>query len=104
MRAFSTKLFLIALVAAFLLSLAAAAQGGLRYTVNVTKFENKAGWHGSLDLGDALRMEFTNILQQTAKFIVLGEIIFPVFLEIVVEFVIEIIVFEIVERVIHFSP
>jgi curli biogenesis system outer membrane secretion channel CsgG len=73
MRAFLTKIVLITLVVAFFLPLVAAAQGGLRYTVGVTKFENKAGWRGSWDVGDAWGTVFTDILQQSGKFIVLGE-------------------------------
>ena len=29
------------------------AAGGLRYSITVTKFENKAGWYGQWDIGDA---------------------------------------------------
>ena len=47
--------------------------GGLRYSVTVTKFENKAGWSGQWDLGDAWGTVFTDILNQTGQFIVLGE-------------------------------
>ena len=54
--------------------LAAAAQsGGLRYSVTVTKFENRAGWHGQWDIGDAWGLVMTDMLNQTGKFIVLGE-------------------------------
>ena len=49
------------------------ASGGLRYSVTVTKFENKAGWSGQWDLGDAWGTVLTDLLQQTGKFIVLGE-------------------------------
>lgn len=51
----------------------AADVGGLRYTVTVAKFENKAGWAGQWDLGDAWGVIMTDILNQTGKFIVLGE-------------------------------
>ncbi len=61
------------LVLAVLLPVAAAAQGGLRYTVTVTKFENKAGWHGSWDIGNAWGTVFTDLLNQSGKFIVLAE-------------------------------
>ena len=55
-------------------SLAAAeATGGLRYSITVTKFENKAGWSGRFDLGDAWSTVLTDLLNQTGKFIVLGE-------------------------------
>jgi curli biogenesis system outer membrane secretion channel CsgG len=52
---------------------AADAKGGLRYSITVTKFENKAGWHGQWDLGDAWSTVMTDLLQQSGKFIVLGE-------------------------------
>jgi curli biogenesis system outer membrane secretion channel CsgG len=47
--------------------------GGVRYTVTVTKFENRSGWHGYWDLGDAWDTVLTDMLNQTGKFIVLGE-------------------------------
>ncbi len=50
-----------------------AAQGGLRYTITVSQFENRAGWHGQWDLGDAWGAVMTDILNQTGQFIVLGE-------------------------------
>lgn len=49
------------------------AQGGLRYTIQVRKFENKAGWHAQWDLGDAWGAVLTDKLNQTGKFIVLAE-------------------------------
>jgi len=52
---------------------AAGAEGGLRYTITVTKFDNKAGWHGQWDIGDAWGTVMTDMLNQTGKFIVLGE-------------------------------
>lgn len=52
---------------------AGAATGGLRYTVSVAKFENKSGWRGQWDIGDGWGIIMTDILQQTGKFIVLGE-------------------------------
>lgn len=51
----------------------AAQEGGLRYTVTVTKFENEAGWSGRWDIGDAWGTVMTDILNQTGRFIVLGE-------------------------------
>jgi len=55
-------------------SLAAAeATGGLRYSITVSKFDNKAGWSGRFDLGDAWSTVLTDLLNQTGKFIVLGE-------------------------------
>src|ERR1700682_1324213 len=53
--------------------MAGDATGGLRYSITVTKFENKAGWSGRFDLGDAWGTVLTDLLNQTGKFIVLGE-------------------------------
>ena len=50
-----------------------AQSGGLRYSITVTKFENRAGWHGYWDLGDAWGMVMTDLLNQSGQFIVLGE-------------------------------
>lgn len=50
-----------------------AASGGLRYTVSVVDFENEAGWGGQWDVGNAWGTVFTDILNQTGQFIVLGE-------------------------------
>jgi curli biogenesis system outer membrane secretion channel CsgG len=65
-------LFLFVALAASAL-LAGDATGGLRYSITVTKFENKAGWSGQFDLGDAWGTVLTDQLNQTGKFIVLGE-------------------------------
>jgi curli biogenesis system outer membrane secretion channel CsgG len=53
--------------------LADAQTGGLRYSITVSKFENKAGWYGQWDIGDAWGTIMTDLLNQTGKFIVLGE-------------------------------
>ena len=65
-------------VAAFcavgLLGLAAAhAEGNLRYSITVSKFENEAGWSGRWDVGDGFATIMTDALQQNGKFIVLGD-------------------------------
>jgi len=49
------------------------AKGGLRYSITVSKFENRAGWSGQWDLGDAWGAVLTDALQGTKRFIVLGE-------------------------------
>jgi curli biogenesis system outer membrane secretion channel CsgG len=49
------------------------ATGGLRYSITVTKFENQAGWHGQWDIGDAWGTVLTDMLNQSGRFIVLGE-------------------------------
>jgi len=52
---------------------AAAAAGGLRYTIGVTKFENHSGFAGEFNLSDTWGAILTDSLQQTGRFIVLGE-------------------------------
>jgi curli biogenesis system outer membrane secretion channel CsgG len=64
---------LIAILITALPALAEEAAGGLRYSITVSKFENKAGWHGQWDIGDAWGTVLTDMLNQTGKFIVLGE-------------------------------
>ena len=54
-------------------AIAEEATGGLRYTITVTKFENRSGWSGQWNLGDAWDTVLTDMLTQTGKFIVLGE-------------------------------
>ena len=52
----------------------AADVGGMRYTITVTEFENRQNWYwGSWHLGDAWGSVMTDILNQTGRFIVLGE-------------------------------
>src|SRR6188768_3551505 len=69
LTALSMMMLLVALVAAPM----AAATGGLRYTITVTEFENRAGWVGAWDLGDAWGAVMTEKLNASGKFIVLGE-------------------------------
>jgi len=64
--------FILCLVCALSLPLL-AQQGGLRYTIQVTKFENKAGWSSQWDLGDAWGAVLTDKLLQSGKFIVVAE-------------------------------
>ena len=54
-------------------AVALAEAGNLRYTITVSKFENKANWAGQWDLGDAWGTILTDQLVQSGKFIVLGE-------------------------------
>jgi curli biogenesis system outer membrane secretion channel CsgG len=49
------------------------ASGGLRYSITVTKFDNQSGWSGQWNLGDAWDTVLTDMLNQTGRFIVLGE-------------------------------
>lgn len=66
-------LSIIAVIFLLLPVTALAQTGGLRYTVSVTEFENKAGWHGYFDIGDAWGTVLTDLLNNSGKFIVLGE-------------------------------
>lgn len=50
-----------------------AQEGGLRYTIQVTKFENQAGWSGQWDLGDGWGAVLTEKLAESGKFIVIAE-------------------------------
>jgi curli biogenesis system outer membrane secretion channel CsgG len=49
------------------------AKSGLKYSITVSKFENKAGWSGQWDIGDAWGTVMTAALNDSKKFIVLGE-------------------------------
>lgn len=50
-----------------------AQEGGLRYSITVTKFKNEAGWRGKWDIGDGFSTIMTDVLNETGKFIVLGD-------------------------------
>ncbi len=50
-----------------------AQEGGLRYSISVTKFKNEAGWRGKWDIGDGFTTIMTDVLNETGKFIVLGD-------------------------------
>jgi curli biogenesis system outer membrane secretion channel CsgG len=50
-----------------------AAEGGLRYSIAVSQFENRSNWRGQWNLGDAWGAVLTDSLNQTGRFIVLGE-------------------------------
>ena len=51
-----------------------AQQGGnLRYSIMVAKFENRSNWSGQWNLADTFGAILTDSLQQTGKFIVIGE-------------------------------
>jgi curli biogenesis system outer membrane secretion channel CsgG len=52
---------------------AADATGGLRYSITVSEFENQAGWYGQWDIGHAWGTVMTDMLNQSGRFIVLGE-------------------------------
>ncbi len=46
---------------------------GLRYSIAVAKFENNSNWSGQWSLGDAWGAVLTDSLNETGRFIVLGE-------------------------------
>jgi len=71
-RVVATLTVILALVALVPAS-AQSAEGGLRYSITVSKFENRAGWHGMWDIGDAWGTILTDMLNQSGRFIVLGE-------------------------------
>jgi curli biogenesis system outer membrane secretion channel CsgG len=70
------SIILVTATAAILASVPATAEdatGNLRYSITVTKFENQAGWHGQWSIGDAWDTVLTDMLNQSGRFIVLGE-------------------------------
>ncbi|NLB66676.1 MAG: hypothetical protein GX803_09430 [Lentisphaerae bacterium] len=48
-------------------------EGNLRYSITVSKFPNESGWHGRWDLGNGFTTILTAALQDSGKFIVLGD-------------------------------
>ncbi len=48
-------------------------KGNLRYSITVSKFQNKANWHGRYDIGDGFGEIMTHGLNESGWFIVLGE-------------------------------
>ena len=53
--------------------LARAEGGNLRYSITVAKFNNEAGWHGRWDIGTGFSTIMTDVLNETGRFIVLGD-------------------------------
>jgi len=49
------------------------AEGNLRHSIMVSKFENRSNWSGQWRLGDTFGAMLTDSLQQSNRFIVLGE-------------------------------
>ena len=73
MRGF-LKIFVMAAIVGMVVPVQAEeAAGGLRYSITVAKFENRSGWSGYWSIGDAWGTVMTDMLNQTGKFIVLGE-------------------------------
>lgn len=48
-------------------------KGNLRYSITVTRFENKANWRGQFDVGHGFSEMLTDALKQSDWFVVLGE-------------------------------
>lgn len=64
----------LACIAGTILSPMAEAKGSnLRYSITVHKFKNEASWRGQWNLGDGFTTIMTDVLNQTGKFIVLGD-------------------------------
>ncbi len=47
-------------------------KGNLRYSITVSSFENRAGWHGRWNIGDGFTSIMTDALQASGLFLVLG--------------------------------
>ncbi len=69
----TTGWMMAAVLAGMIWTAAASAQGNLRYSITVSKFPNEAGWSGKWDIGDGFTTILTDALQQSQKFIVLGD-------------------------------
>lgn len=74
LKSLSLPLLLVLVAALFHGAAPAIAQGGLRYTIMVSKFENSvANWRGQYDLGDSWSTIMTAALGENDNFIVIGE-------------------------------
>ena len=69
----ASKVLALFCAAGILGAAAAQAEGNLRYSITVSKFENEAGWSGQWNIGDGFTTIMTDVLQQNGKFIVLGD-------------------------------
>ena len=69
----ASKVWALFCAAGILGAAAAMAEGNLRYSITVSKFENEAGWSGQWNIGDGFSTIMTDVLQQNGKFIVLGD-------------------------------
>jgi curli biogenesis system outer membrane secretion channel CsgG len=67
------RAMIIFFVATLIFASHAFAMHGLRYSITVSKFENRSNWSGHWNLSDTFGAILTDSLQQTGKFIVLGE-------------------------------
>ena len=67
-------LFFTCFIITFLFSVQSFAEvKGVKYSIMVSKFNNKSNWSGKWNLGDAWGAVLTDSLVQTGKFIVIGE-------------------------------
>ncbi|MDH4232958.1 MAG: hypothetical protein OEW04_13135 [Nitrospirota bacterium] len=71
------KLFLFFYIVLFVFAASSSAiadnKGNLRYSIMVSKFDNRSGWSGQWNLAETWGTVLADSLQQTGKFIVLGE-------------------------------
>jgi len=72
-RFMKLQLGLAGMISILAFSLVGADTGNLRYSISVSKFNNEAGWKGQWEIGTAFGEIMTDALQQSKKFIVLGE-------------------------------
>lgn len=68
-----SSLWLVGILGSLLPAVAEGQSGGLRYTIMVSKFENRSNWAGRWSLGDAWSEILTDQLNQTGRFIVVSE-------------------------------
>jgi curli biogenesis system outer membrane secretion channel CsgG len=73
MNRFLLSIVLACLLAQFNVRAADTGKGGLRYSVMVSKFENEANWSGRWSLGDGFKTMMTAALNESGKFIALGD-------------------------------
>jgi curli biogenesis system outer membrane secretion channel CsgG len=71
MKKIATIIVLMSLI--FAASAYAQQGGNLRYSVMVSKFENRSNWSGQWNLADTFGAMLTDSLQQTGNFIVIAE-------------------------------
>jgi curli biogenesis system outer membrane secretion channel CsgG len=67
------KLLVYLLCISVMVPVTVFAEGNLRHSILVSKFENRSNWSGQWQLADTFGAMLTDSLQQTNKFIVLGE-------------------------------
>jgi len=74
MKKLLTAVSILACIAGTILTPLANAKGSnLRYSITVHKFKNEASWRGQWNLGDGFTTIMTDVLNETGKFIVLGD-------------------------------